>query len=118
MLKRTGTRLFTRPCRKPCRYYRAQGFNALEIGSEGIVHLDQFTLEGRENKSLRSAINRLSRVNHHAEFYPPPQSDLLMEELQAVSDEWLTHVHGSEKHFSLGWFEDSYIRNSPGDGGG
>jgi phosphatidylglycerol lysyltransferase len=36
-----------------------------------------------------------------------------MREIQEVSDEWLTHVHGSEKHFSLGWFEDAYIRNSP-----
>jgi phosphatidylglycerol lysyltransferase len=94
-------------------FYRAQGFNALEIGCEGIVHLDQFSLEGRDNKSLRSAVNRLTRIQHRYEFYPPPLSDSLMERLHGVSDEWLTHVHGSEKHFSLGWFEDSYIRNCP-----
>lgn len=94
-------------------FYRAQGFNAFEIGCEGILHLDQFSLEGRESKSLRSAINRLTRIHHRAEFYTPPLSDSLMEQLQAVSDEWLTHVHSSEKHFSLGWFEDNYIRNCP-----
>jgi phosphatidylglycerol lysyltransferase len=94
-------------------FYRAQGFNAFEIGCEGIVHLDQFSLEGRDNKSMRSAINRLIRLQHRAEFYPPPLKDELMEQLQAVSDEWLAHVHGSEKHFSLGWFEDNYIRNCP-----
>jgi phosphatidylglycerol lysyltransferase len=93
--------------------YRTQGFNALEIGSEGIVHLDQFSLEGRENKGLRAAVNRLTRLNHHVEFYPPPLNDRLIEQLQAVSDEWLAHVHSSEKHFSLGWFEDKYIRNAP-----
>ncbi len=94
-------------------FYRAQGFNAFEIGCEGIVHLDQFSLEGRDNKSMRSAINRLARLQHRAEFYSPPLSDALMEQLQAVSDEWLAHVQGSEKHFSLGWFEDNYIRNCP-----
>lgn len=93
--------------------YRVEGFNALEIGCEGIVHLDQFSLEGRDNKSMRSAINRLTRLNHNAVFYAPPLSDWLMEQLQDVSDEWLTEVHGSEKHFSLGWFEDNYVRNCP-----
>jgi phosphatidylglycerol lysyltransferase len=93
--------------------YRAQGFNALDIGSEGIVYLDRFSLEGRDSKSLRSAVNRLTRINHRAEFRSPPLTDDTMEQLQAVSDEWLAHVHGSEKHFSLGWFEDNYIRNSP-----
>jgi len=45
--------------------------------------------------------------------HEPPISNGLLEELRAISDEWLTMMHGSEKRFSLGWFEDEYIRSSP-----
>ena len=34
-----------------------------------------------------------------------------MRELHSISDEWLTMMHGVEKRYSLGWFEDEYIRN-------
>ena len=37
----------------------------------------------------------------------------LLAELQEISDEWLTMMHGREKRFSLGWFNDDYIRYAP-----
>jgi phosphatidylglycerol lysyltransferase len=36
----------------------------------------------------------------------------LLNELKTVSDEWLTMTRGSEMRFSLGWFNDDYVRNS------
>jgi phosphatidylglycerol lysyltransferase len=45
--------------------------------------------------------------------HEPPISADLLQELRAISDEWLTMMHGSEKRFSLGWFDDDYIRYSP-----
>jgi phosphatidylglycerol lysyltransferase len=35
-----------------------------------------------------------------------------MGELRIISDEWLDMMNGSELRFSLGWFEDNYIRGS------
>jgi phosphatidylglycerol lysyltransferase len=93
--------------------YRAAGYEALCVGHEGIVDLASFTLEGKDNKALRSALNRLTRLGHRTEIHSPPLPDNLLGELRSISDEWLTMVHGSEKRFSLGWFEDSYVRNCP-----
>jgi phosphatidylglycerol lysyltransferase len=94
-------------------HYRAAGFETLCIGHEGIVNLAVFTLEGKAGKPLRVPLNRLTRLGHRAEFHAPPLSDSLLGELRAISDEWLTMVHGTEKGFSLGWFDDNYIRNGP-----
>ncbi len=91
--------------------YQAAGFKLLCIGHEGIVDLAAFTLEGRDNKGLRSAYNRLVRLGYTAEVIQPPLSTELLHELREVSDEWLTRVHGTEKRFSIGWFDDDYIRN-------
>jgi len=93
--------------------YKSVGFEALCIGHEGIVNLRTFTVEGKEAKGLRSAVNKLRNTDHRFAVHEPPISNELLEELRAISDEWLTMMHGSEKRFSLGWFEDEYIRNSP-----
>ncbi|CAG1000528.1 Phosphatidylglycerol lysyltransferase [Anaerolineales bacterium] len=93
--------------------YKSAGFDALSIGNEGVVNLDTFTLEGKEGKALRSPINKLKNAGYKFIVHEPPIPDELLEELRAISDEWLTMMHGSEKRFSLGWFDDEYIRTSP-----
>jgi len=94
-------------------WYKSVGFDALCIGNEGIVSLETFTLEGKSGKHLRSAVNKLTKAGYKIMVHQPPISDALLKELHTISDEWLTIMHGSEKKFSLGWFEDNYIRNSP-----
>jgi phosphatidylglycerol lysyltransferase len=91
--------------------YREAGFDVLGVGNEGIVDLAAFTMEGGENKGIRSAYNRLTRKGYRAEVSTPPIEERLIAELRQISDEWLTNMHGSEKRFSLGWFDDAYIRN-------
>jgi phosphatidylglycerol lysyltransferase len=36
----------------------------------------------------------------------------LLHQIKPVSDEWLKMVQGSEKRFSLGWFDEAYLRES------
>ncbi len=91
--------------------YHRTGQHSLCIGHEGIVNLAEFTLVGGENKGIRSAVNRLSKLGYVAEVIEPPLSSHTLEELRSISDEWLTMVHGTEKRFSLGWFDDDYIQD-------
>jgi phosphatidylglycerol lysyltransferase len=93
--------------------YKQAGFNALSIGEEGVVNLETFTLDGKEGKPMRAPVNKLTHAGYQFIVHQPPIEDALLEELRAISDEWLTMMHGSEKRFSLGWFDDDYIRNSP-----
>ncbi len=93
--------------------YKSAGFDTLCIGHEGIVNLKSFTMEGKEAKALRSPVNKLRNAGNKFILHQPPIPDKLLENLRAISDEWLTMMHGSEKRFSLGWFDDEYIRTSP-----
>jgi phosphatidylglycerol lysyltransferase len=93
--------------------YRAAGFDVICIGYEAIVVLDQFTLEGGENKGIRYSVNRMERSGYRVEIHLPPLEDSLIQSLHEISDAWLTLQHGGEMHFSDGWFNDSYIRNGP-----
>ena len=93
--------------------YHQLGFQTICIGQEGIVDLSSFTLEGHANKDLRYAYNRMLKLGFTTEIYQPPLDQELVQELHEISDEWLTLVHGTEKRFSVGWFDDGYVRSSP-----
>ncbi len=93
--------------------YRDAGLDVTCIGHEAVVDLADFTLEGSENKALRGAVNRLTRAGYTAEMFTPPIPYGLMGELREVSDEWLTLVQGTEMRFSLGAFDEDYIRKCP-----
>lgn len=93
--------------------YRQFGFEIICIGYEAIVGLKDFSLEGSQNKGLRNAVSRMERLGYTAEVVSPPLEDRLLNALHEVSDAWLTSRHGGEMHFSVGWFEEQYIRNSP-----
>lgn len=93
--------------------YRAAGFQVLHIGDEASVELNAFTLEGGHNRAIRGVLNRLTRDGYRAEYHAAPLPDALIAELREVSEEWLTLMNGREKRFSLGWFDDAYVRNGP-----
>ncbi|MDZ8056483.1 MAG: phosphatidylglycerol lysyltransferase domain-containing protein [Aulosira sp. ZfuVER01] len=90
--------------------YISLGFRVLKIGEEAIVDLKNFTLQGKAGKNFRPAINKLTKLGYEVKFYQPPISDELLRQLKPVSDEWLRMVQGSEKKFSLGWFDEAYLR--------
>ena len=92
--------------------YRSFGFRVLQIGEEAVVDLHKFTLKGKANQNLRTAINRLTKTGHQIKFYEPPIPDDLLRQLRGVSDEWLQSMQGAEKRFSVGWFDDTYVRGT------
>jgi phosphatidylglycerol lysyltransferase len=92
--------------------YRSLGFRTLQIGEEAVVNLHDFSLKGKANQNLRTAMNRFSKAGYQVEFYQPPIKDDLLEQLKPVSDNWLNMMRGSEKKFSVGWFDYSYLRES------
>ncbi|AFY77777.1 hypothetical protein Ple7327_2484 [Pleurocapsa sp. PCC 7327] len=90
--------------------YRSLGFGALKIGEEAIIDLKAFTMQGKAGKNLRNAINRMAKSGFEVKFYQPPISHQLLKQLKEISDEWLKITQGAEKKFSLGWFDEKYLR--------
>jgi phosphatidylglycerol lysyltransferase len=91
--------------------YQTLGFRTLKIGEEATVDLHQFTLEGKAGRNLRTAMNKFTKQGYRVQYYAPPISDELLAELRVISDAWLEHMEGAEKKFSLGWFDDDYLRD-------
>jgi phosphatidylglycerol lysyltransferase len=91
--------------------YDSLGWQALKIGEEGVVSLAGFTLKGRAGRELRPSVNKLTRLGYRVAWEPPPIRAELLNELRGISDEWLRHLQATEKRFSVGWFDESYLRD-------
>jgi len=82
----------------------------LLIGQEAVLELDKFTLEGREKKSLRNALNSLQKKGYTTSVFRTPLSKELVSGLKQVSDEWLKHYEKKEIVFSQGMFDEKEIQ--------
>ena len=91
--------------------YKSLGFRAVKIGEEGVVDLHTFTTLGKAGRNLRNSLNRFNKLGYQIKFYQPPIADELLDRLKVISDEWLNEMQGSQKRFSLGWFDYNYLRN-------
>ncbi|MET4655342.1 MULTISPECIES: bifunctional lysylphosphatidylglycerol flippase/synthetase MprF [unclassified Exiguobacterium] len=91
--------------------YHDFGFNFFKLGEEAIVDMTTFTVSGKKRAGLRSIKNRFEREGMTFEVVSPPFSEALLDQLRDVSDEWLGGK--SEKGFSLGYFNESYLNQAP-----
>lgn len=89
------------------------GFSIQKIGEAAAVPLDGFSLAGRRREVLRRNWRKAGEGGALFEVIPPEAVPPLLDELKAVSDEWLSHHSGGEKSFSLGGFVPRYVCEFP-----
>ena len=91
--------------------YQAAGFSSVKIGEEATVDLTAFSLAGNARKSLRAACNKLEKLGYTANYVAAPQPQERLDQLRAVSDAWLAEGGRRERRFTLGQWDDRYIRS-------
>jgi phosphatidylglycerol lysyltransferase len=110
---------FDRQCRKmglKPAFYRVDEssvlwFNQLKkrklmIGQEAILNINEFSLEGRDKKSLRNGLNSLQKKGYTVSTHTAPHATAFLNELKKVSDEWLKSFEKEEIIFSQGMFDE------------
>ncbi|WP_440225368.1 bifunctional lysylphosphatidylglycerol flippase/synthetase MprF [Dokdonella sp. MW10] len=93
--------------------YLDLGLALIKLGEEAIVDLATFSLEGPTRADQRQARNRGLRDGLRIEHVPLGAVDAWLPALRAISDRWLGGKAGTEKGFSLGWFDEDYLRRFP-----
>ena len=95
------------------QHYGRLGLTHVKIGEEAVVPLRDFSLDGRARKGLRTSVHRLEREGLRFRIICGREVDQRIEELRLVSDEWLARKAVAEKGFSLGFFDEEYLRRCP-----
>jgi len=87
------------------------GLTLSKLGEEARVALDTFTLEGAARAELRTAQRRSLRDGAQFEVVARADVGAILPQLRAVSDAWLADKKTAEKRFSLGFFDERYLKN-------
>jgi phosphatidylglycerol lysyltransferase len=89
------------------------GLRAFKLGELAIVDLPQFEMKGSRFANLRQAYNRGLRDGLAFAVVLPAEVNAILDDIRAVSDDWLAHHNTKEKTFSLGAFDDAYVLSQP-----
>jgi phosphatidylglycerol lysyltransferase len=93
--------------------YLDLGLTLTKLGEEARVPLAGFQLERLPSKSLRRTLPQLEAGGADFEWLPAAAVPALLPELRAISASWLDQRPGEEKGFSLGFFDEAYLRRTP-----
>jgi phosphatidylglycerol lysyltransferase len=93
--------------------YADFGLSFAKVGEEALVPLSSFSLDGGARKKMRFTYNRLEKDGATFRFLGAEEVPNVLPELRAVSDDWLAFKSASEKRFSLGFFDESYLTRFP-----
>jgi len=92
-------------------YFESLKKKSLFIGQEGLIDIQNFTLEGGEMKSTRNSIRKVENSGFICKVIEPPLKEGLIQKLKAVSDEWLSNDGKKESAFSQGVWDAKEIKN-------
>ena len=93
--------------------YLDLGLSIVKLGEEARVALESFSLEGGARKGLRQTCHRLEKEGCLFELIQADKVLPLLPEFKAISDAWLAEKNAREKAFSLGFFDEAYLKRFP-----
>ncbi|WP_445191664.1 bifunctional lysylphosphatidylglycerol flippase/synthetase MprF [Sphingomonas sp. Tas61C01] len=85
------------------------GLQIVKYGEEAVVDLAGFTLDTPRLRSIRKAERAAARHGLTFRIVPAAAVPVVIEELAAVSAEWMAAKGHAEKNFSLGRFDRAYL---------
>jgi lysylphosphatidylglycerol synthetase-like protein (DUF2156 family) len=92
----------------------------VHIGEDPVLHAKRFTLEGSALGTVRRQVRKLEKaglvVRHFVPgvnpFDPAHDPDHLLDQVRAISNEWVKGKTGGEKGFCMGRFEVEELPNA------
>jgi phosphatidylglycerol lysyltransferase len=93
--------------------YEQVGLRALRIGADAVVDLEQFCDVTILRKEFRKFRRRFQERGYSIARHQPPHTPDLLDQLEAVSREWLSLPGKSEHTFAVGPFTRDYANRTP-----
>jgi phosphatidylglycerol lysyltransferase len=108
-----GVPVFYQVRKESLHHYADFGLTFVKLGEEASVDLTRFTLQGGKASKYRQVLRRLEKDGGEFRLVPAGDVSTVLGELRRVSDDWLKEKSAAEKGFSLGFFDDEYLRRFP-----
>ncbi len=95
--------------------YHSLGLRSLKMAEEAILDLAEFSLSGNKRANLRAMVNKTAKSGMIVRFYNRglQEDPGIDEQLEEISQEWLTEKRIGELGFSLGRFSLEGLNQIP-----
>jgi phosphatidylglycerol lysyltransferase len=110
--RRGGWPVFYRVRPALLHLYLDYALAVVKLGEVARVSLPDFTLDGPKRRNLRRVWRKAVDDGCSFEIVAPGEIDALLPTLREISDAWLRNKRTREKGFSLGAFDEEFIRRS------
>jgi phosphatidylglycerol lysyltransferase len=90
-----------------------RGYIFFKLGEEGQLPLSRVTTEGPAGRTFRQILRRGERDGVRFRVMPPYEVARRMDELEEISDDWLSSKSVVERQFSIGFFDREYLARFP-----
>ncbi|MDF1814312.1 MAG: bifunctional lysylphosphatidylglycerol flippase/synthetase MprF [Verrucomicrobiales bacterium] len=91
--------------------FASLGLLLFNLGEEAKVNLSSFTLDGPARRNLRQTKSRQERDGAEFEIIESTRFGEFAADFRRISDQWLAEKNATEKGFSLGRFDEQYLRH-------
>ncbi len=108
-----GVPVFYQVRKEHLHHYADFGLTFVKLGEEAVVDLGTFTLEGGHASKHRQLLHRLEKDGGSFRVVQAAEVPQIVDQLRAVSDDWLANRARAEKGFSLGFFGPAYVSRFP-----
>jgi len=93
--------------------YKQLGFSLLKIGEGAVVDLRHFCESTAKKKYFRYIRRKMESEGYRLTHYKPPYAQSLLDEVEDVSNEWLSMPGHREFGFLQGSFNREYLAGTP-----
>ena len=91
--------------------YKSHSLSSLKVGEDAVVNLDKFASSTCKKKDFKSRVKKFEKEGFSFFFSRAPQTEAFIDELEEVSNEWLSLPGRRERSFSLGVFDRQLLKN-------
>ena len=106
-----GTMAFHEISREDLPLYLDLGLTLLKVGEEARVPLAAFSMDDPFYKEFRNTQKKVEEKGYFFEVIPADQVPPILPGLKKISTLWLKSRNTREKGFSLGFFDESYLKH-------
>ncbi|MHC5307144.1 bifunctional lysylphosphatidylglycerol flippase/synthetase MprF [Bartonella sp. LJL80] len=90
--------------------YLDMGLSVIKLGEVAKVYLPDFSLDGPKRQPFRYAERKAEREGLKFSIIPAHDVENHLVALRHVSDTWMVSKAGAEKRFSIGYFNDDFLK--------
>ena len=109
--KRNARPVFFDVNKRFLHYYLELGFTILKLGEEARINLADFALKVSDNKALWTNYHKIKKADYQFELIHKDDVLEIMTQIKSVSEKWLLAKKMKEKCFSIGFYNEEYLRN-------